>query len=28
MNVVRTAQRMQAEAPSTKDLPSALDDDD
>ncbi|MCJ7526761.1 MAG: AtpZ/AtpI family protein [Methyloceanibacter sp.] len=28
MNVVRTAKRMQAEAPSGKDLPSALDDDD
>ena len=28
MNVVRTAQRMQAEAPSTKDLPSVSDDDD
>ena len=29
MNVVRTAKRMQAEAPSTKDLPSvAYDDDD
>ncbi|HEY6670411.1 MAG TPA: AtpZ/AtpI family protein [Methyloceanibacter sp.] len=28
MNVVRTAQRMQAEAPSTKDLPSVVDDDD
>ena len=28
MNVVRTAKRMQAEAPSTKDLPSVVDDDD
>jgi ATP synthase protein I len=28
MNVVRTAKRMQAEAPSTKDLPSVSDDDD
>ena len=28
MNVVRTAKRMQAEAPSTKDLPSVADDDD
>ena len=27
MNVVRTAKRMQAEAPSTKDLPSVADDD-
>jgi ATP synthase protein I len=28
MNVVRTAKRMQAAAPSTKDLPSVVDDDD
>jgi ATP synthase protein I len=28
MNVVRTAKRMQAEAPSGKDLPSVNDDDD
>ena len=28
LNVVRTAQRMQAEAPSGKDLPSVNDDDD
>ncbi len=28
LNVVRTAKRMQAEAPSVKDLPSVLDDDD
>jgi ATP synthase protein I len=28
MNVVRTAKRMQAEAPSTKDLPSVVYDDD
>ena len=28
MNVVRTAKRMQAQAPSGKDLPSVLDDDD
>jgi ATP synthase protein I len=28
MNVVRTAKRMQAEAPSGKDLPSVVDDDD
>jgi ATP synthase protein I len=28
MNVVRTAKRMQAAAPSGKDLPSVLDDDD
>jgi ATP synthase protein I len=28
MNVVRTAKRMQAEAPSGKDLPSVPDDDD
>jgi len=28
MNVVRTAKRMQAEAPSGKDLPRVLDDDD
>jgi ATP synthase protein I len=28
MNVVRTAKRMQAAAPSTKDLPSVSDDDD
>jgi ATP synthase protein I len=28
MNVVRTAKRMQAEAPSTKDLPSVVDDED
>ena len=27
MNVVRTAKRMQAEAPSTKDFPSVADDD-
>ena len=28
MNVIRTAKRMQAEAPSGKDLPSVNDDDD
>ena len=28
MNVVRTAKRMQADAPSVKDLPSVCDDDD
>ncbi|MEX1061328.1 MAG: AtpZ/AtpI family protein [Methyloceanibacter sp.] len=28
LNVVRTAKRMQAEAPSGKDLPRVLDDDD
>ena len=28
LNVVRTAKRMQAEAPPVKDLPSVLDDDD
>ncbi len=28
LNVVRTAKRMQAEAPSGKDLPSVNDDDD
>ena len=28
LNVVRTAKRMQAEAPSGKDLPSVKDDDD
>ena len=28
LNVVRTAKRMQAEAPSVKDLPSVNDDDD
>jgi ATP synthase protein I len=28
LNVVRTAKRMQAEAPSGKDLPSVVDDDD
>ena len=28
LNVVRTAKRMQAEAPPMKDLPSVLDDDD
>ncbi len=28
LNVVRTAKRMQAEAPMVKDLPSVLDDDD
>lgn len=28
LNVVRTAKRMQAAAPSGKDLPSVLDDDD
>jgi ATP synthase protein I len=28
LNVVRTAKRMQAEAPSVKDLPSVTDDDD
>ena len=28
MNVVRTAKRMQAAAPSAKDLPSVDDDDD
>ncbi len=28
LNVVRTAKRMQAEAPSRKDLPSVPDDDD